>query len=348
MRNLLAAIDARLGDGPRQWADLTVVRNVGPLATTAPLSGDVISNRGCNALLGGGRGPAAYTHFIKLRPEHDLRFERECAVTVLLAEQTPLQPAFAAVPPSSTFVTEGVRLLMQQYCAGTSLERMIIDRPGQWARRAEQVLVAAHPLLDRIGGPAAAEAPPEALQGRLLDSAGDLMRAGLSADAAARIGERLAALPERACAQHGDFWPRNILVAGAATSQPTTWIIDFENCGAVDLPLYDVFHLIRSSAEIAGGWRGDWLQRWATADGAAGLAGEVDAAARRVLPGAPPQAVEAALLACLVDVAVRLFRRGVAPARLAGRMAELEQICKVLDGGALRRILRMAPGRDTD
>lgn len=335
--SLLAAIDARLGDGPRQWTDLTVVRNVGPLATRAPLAGDCISNRGCNALLARGGTSTGYTHFVKLRPAFDAGFERECAVTVHLARQ----PSVAALmPPSTTFVADGVRILLQRYCAGVSLERLILDAPGRWASYTARALKTAQPLLEQIAA-SAASVPAGPLRDALRRSTADLVHAGLSAEAAARIDARLAALPERACGQHGDFWPRNILLGGDVAGQSSrTWVIDFENCGVIDLPLYDVFHLIRSAAEIAGGWHGDWLQRWATAAAADELAEMVNAAAQRWLPDRSPQAVEAALLACLVDVAARLYRRGVALERLAGRLAELEGICQDLDRGALRRVLR--------
>lgn len=329
---LLAGIDEALGGGPRRWDDVVVVRNVGPLRTVEPLVGDVISNRGFNALLCAAGG--APHHFLKLRPLHHRPFEREAAVTVAIARHAATRHL---VPATQSFVVGPARVLAQAYVKGVSLERVIRRRSRRrdWHPLATGLLEASLPLFDAISEvvvdrgtdtcPAGAGAA--SLQGDL-----DLLEAcGVNGAAIAQLRAALSSLQLPAVPQHGDFWPRNVLVVDGG------WrVLDFESCGDVLLPLYDVLHFLRGCVESAQGTplhgSEDWLQ--------------VVRRSKLLLPSFQRAAgslgegqIQGALIAYLTDFAARLIRRGVAPDRLEGRLRELSQLPRVLDSGIVNALL---------
>lgn len=329
---LLAGIDTALGGGPRHWSDVIVVRNVGPLLTAAPLDGDVISNRGFNAVLCTAAGRPA--HFLKLRPIHHRPFEREAAVTQLLASR----PATAGLVPASRSFTVGpTRLLAQQFIAGRSLDLLIrTRRRGNWQPVAAQVLREAAPLWGGIADVAAAMGfVPPGLRvdvAALLTDLDQLASHGVAAAEMGSLGARLQSAQLVPVPQHGDFWPRNLLVVNGG------WrVLDFECCGDVMLPLYDVLHFLRGCVESANGSQISSSESWL---GAIGQSSVLRDEFRRAVGSLQEEAVEAALIAYLVDFAARLHRRGIAPERIQGRRRELEGLPAALEGGVVRALLR--------
>lgn len=328
---LLSGIDTALGGGPRSWSDVVVVRNVGPLQTEAPLPGDVISNRGFNAVLcaAGGRPE----HFLKLRPIGHRLFEREAAVTELLGNR----PATGSlVPPAQTFTTGPARVLAQRFVAGRSLDLLIRkSQRRHWQPTAAQVLHVCAPLWEGIADAATALGFAPSVQrvdtAALLEDLDQLASQGVAAAAIGSLRARLAPAQLAPVPQHGDFWPRNLLVVGDG------WrVLDFECCGDVMLPLYDVLHFLRGCAESASGGQIGSSEPWLDAIAQSDVLREQFRCATR---GMTKDAVEAALIAYLVDFAARLHRRGIAQERIEGRRRELEKLPAALDGGAIRALL---------
>ena len=154
---------------------------------------------------------------------------------------------------------------------------------------------------------------------------------GLETAAAQRLGRLIEAAPLPMRPQHGDFWPRNILKVGG------DWkVLDFESCGEVVLPLYDVFHMIRGCGEAVRTGKRSWIELWEDAgSGAQALVSEVHHAAC----GLDIQAIEAALAAYLIKFAARLHRRGIAQQRFADRLQEICILPALLETGVLRKVL---------
>ncbi len=305
---LLERINAELAAEPRTWSDLTIVRNVGPLVTSTPLVGDIISNRGFNALLSAsGTGP---THFLKVRPAGHEPFRREAEITVRLSRYPATN---AVVPHARTFIAGPARVLAEVFVDGTALDVVIrTRRQKDWHVLAAEALRLGPSLWDAIAEIAAPDSDTVVDREGLLSDLALLESLGLDATAASQLAQRIGAVPLRAWPQHGDFWPRNVLESAAGLK-----VLDFEACGEAVLPLYDVFHMIRGCGEAASGGKGNWIDLWAAAGTVARpLADEV----RRLSRGLDATAIEAALVAYLVEFAARLHRRGISRERTAGRL----------------------------
>ena len=156
---------------------------------------------------------------------------------------------------------------------------------------------------------------------------------GLDATASSQLAHRIGAAELQAWPQHGDFWPRNVLEAAGG------WrVLDFETCGEVVMPLYDVFHMIRGCGEAASGGKGNWIELWAAAGAAARPLSET---VQRLSRGLDATAIEAALVAYLVEFAARLHRRGISRERTAVRLQELNALPGLLERGVVRQILAL-------
>ena len=103
--------------------------------------------------------------------------------------------------------------------------------------------------------------------------------------------------------QHGDLWPGNVL-----RQENSWWLLDYELFGAIRVPLYDAFHLLRTSDRIRRPRDGTWVaslqQETAETAAARDILGR---AARR--HGLAPEEVAAAFVYYVVDCAARNWRR---------------------------------------
>lgn len=323
---MLARIDQELGGGPRRWNDVLTVRNVGPLLTSAPMSGDVISNRGFNAILFAPGGHP--THFLKVRPAIHGGFEREAAVTVELSANPQLR---TLVPGSRAFVEGPARVLAQDFIDGSALDVVIRSRrAGAWHELAADVLRSTAPLHEAIRDLAGTGTESQHVDGLRSDL--ELLESlGLDASASSALGARLESASLPGGPQHGDFWPRNVL-----RTESGSRVIDFESCGEVATPLYDVLHFVRGCGEAVDGGRGLWISHWLDAGRASRpLADEV----RRAAADLDNASIEAALIAYEVRFAATLHRRGIAGERIVGRLRELDALPKLLDEGVVPRLL---------
>jgi hypothetical protein len=324
--SMMDRLDAELEGGPRTWSDFIVVRNVGPLVSRAPLQGDRISTRGFNALVLGRAGTPS--HFVKVRPVENEIFRDEAEMTARLSAH----PASChLVPRARTFVAGEARVLAEEFVDADSLEvQLRRTGPRRWAGSAAAMIGALPDLWAAIADAAGGEAGMILDTPNLLQELEALKAIGLESRAARELSAHLAASPAVAPPQHGDFWPRNILMTPVGPK-----VIDFESAGRVGLPLYDVFHMVRGCAEASKRNGADWIDAWAGTKGERALT----AAVKRVTEGMTTRQVEAALVAYLVDFLARLYRRGNAPDRLAGRVRELNELPRRLERGALRNVL---------
>jgi len=304
-----------------------VVRNVGPLLTLAPLDGDIISNRGFNALVfAPGAGPS---HFLKVRPKRHEAFLREAEITVRLSEHPG---ARALVPRSRAFSDGPAHVLAEDFVNGLALDVLIRSRHARpWHVLAADVLHSAAALWDAIREVSRSSDASFVDASPLLEDLELLESLGLDSVASGKLGSRLRAVRLPSTPQHGDFWPRNVM-----RTQGGWQVLDFETCGEVVIPLYDIFHFVRGCGEAASRDQGSWISSWVAAGSTVQpLINSVQRAAR----GLDSSSVEAALVAYLVEFAARLHRRGVARPRIAGRLRELNALPDLLDRGVVQRLL---------
>ena len=322
----------RLADrAPRRWCRLVMMNSVGPV----PLSDDARAawhgDRGFNLLLVDAAGRTAF--FCKCRDASDAAFARETEVLERLGEA---EGARAALPAACGISDGRIRIQMSAYVRGQVL-RHLIPRMGtaEWEAALTGVIGAAD---------AVSEAAPAALVGRLdvratvdVADAGatalaTLAGAGLDADALAVLRGVLAAAGELAWRpQHGDLWSSNVL------RDDGRWLLlDFEQFGLVGTPLYDVAHLVRTTAQA----RATPSQAW---DAPPPLwtpllrGGSPDAAVcRRVLGtaarhrGLGAAAALGAVVYYLTDYAARLLANGAPPALAAPTTREVAAFADVL------------------
>jgi len=225
-------------------------------------------------------------------------------------------------------------VLAEAFVNGTALDVVIrARRQKAWHMLAVEALRLAPPLWDAIAEVAAPVADTFVGQDGVLSDLALLELLGLDATASSQLARHFCAVQLPAWPQHGDFWPRNVLVVAGGWK-----VLDFEACGEIVLPLYDVFHMIRGCSEAASGGAGNWLELWAEA----GMAARpLSASVRRLSRGLETTAMEAALVAYLVEFAARLHRRGISRERTAGRLQELRALPGLLERGVVHQILAL-------
>ena len=222
------------------WHDLIAHRNVAPLPSPHPAS-DTVWSRGFDFLLLDATGEPS--HFGRCRASDDQRAVRACGIRTLLSEDDDL----ATLIPRTRFLTDGPLLVeLSRYVRGTPFILEVARLgPEAMAAAARQIIDAARLVTSR------AEERIATLRGDgrevglrvQAESALTLLRqAGLDERREAALAAALdlgGSVPPRV--QHGDLWPANVLRGGEA------WVLlDFEVFGEVRVPLYDVFHLLRS------------------------------------------------------------------------------------------------------
>jgi hypothetical protein len=127
--------------------------------------------------------------------------------------------------------------------------------------------------------------------------------------------------------QHGDFWPGNVVIDGG---RPV--ILDFEQFGLVTVPMYDVFHFLRTSSDIRlrsarrKAWT-PWIRRLIaeTAEGVF-MRGVIDAEAQ--MAGVPYRSLPGLLTYYVLEIARRYHRRGTHYAHLLHEVRVLATMLK--------------------
>ncbi|MFH1765282.1 MAG: phosphotransferase [Gemmatimonadota bacterium] len=321
--SLLGQLDEELGGGPRSWTDLIVVRNVGPVLSARPLSGDGVSTRGFNAILLSPRGTPS--HYLKVRSAGNEAFLREATVHTALGRHPD---ARSMVTRARTFLHGPMRILASEFLHGDRMDVVLAKGKGKgvWSETVGKVIAASQPFWGALGQvlEKSGEIPAgSATLGEATREFATLRESGLSDGTVRTLSDRLREVWLPPVPQHGDFWPRNLFRVGEG------WrILDFETCGSVDLPLFDIFHLIRGSVYAAGGGgAGTWLESWAA------VGREADALRESVKPhadGLDQDQIEAALVGYLTLFSARLIRRGNPRNRTAPWIWELERLPEIL------------------
>jgi len=313
------------GAGKDLWRRVIMLHNSGAVPRPESLDQDFVW-RGFHLLLLDSRGTPS--HFAKCRSADDEALERESRVLSVLSSDPQLE---RVLPRNGTANSEVLRLLLSQWVPGDTFERIGPDLDvALWREAAREILVRASLVSRR-----AELLLPDLLGGEDHVSAEVELEPHLTALARAGVGrqvldpielalQRAPLLPRRV--QHGDLWPGNII-----RWNDDWWLLDFEAYAQVQLPLYDVFHLLRSNP---GG------VRRLLATGRDGSASGWFAAVLELLKqfaddlDLDPAQVGCAYLGYLVEFTSRMHGRGVPDTFRRPYLDDLERVAEALSGGA--------------
>lgn len=298
--DLLRQAGAETGGG---WRDVLLLENYAPVPTL-PRHTEPRWQRGFNLAILVGRTPA---YFVKCRPAHDPVLQRAAATRSALAGHRPggvsvADARFASSNRISVEVTaflRGPTFGMESRRAElTSLQRRIAS------------LLASHAGLARIARRECAWLRPPAdsmtLEAASVANVAYLQEHGIvEHEAAAAL---LAALSRSGTVtplpQHGDLWSQNLLVVHG-----DVWLIDFEEYGDVQVPLFDDLTLVLATiARRSGGGR-EGLRRFLSAD-AEGRAWRRLVRDRAAAERIEPEQLDGILVFYLTQMAAQIHRRG--------------------------------------
>ena len=339
--DLLAGAGAPAPRGGIAWDRVLLVNNVGAVPGDR-VAGDLEENRGFNlVILDDDGGPML---FCKCRPT-SAELRDRMAFTARLSRV----PELADVVPLTWSVhAETIDAEVSRYIRGDLLERGISSMSG------EELSVVLRDIIDAAATVSrhAAQVEPGLLLGPSdVELAGAapwignaLLDAGLD-DRAWRTLESALARAGRVprALQHGDLWPRNVLLSDGH------WrIIDYEQYGSVQVPLYDALHLVRTSWDARPKQRnqgGAWIDELRST----GTEGAVYRATLRHaagLAGLTPDQAAGALVYYVADVLGRMQRRRPLPPYATPFLLEARRLAEwIADGGQLEHIFRAS---DTD
>jgi hypothetical protein len=309
------------------WSRFVMVYNVSRISRGGPRRHGVgVAYRGFNLILLDERGDPS--HYVKCRPAGDPRLQRETRVMAALHAH----PELAEIVPDALYRTnERLAVHVCPYVEGTNLESTVAGySPREWEQAAAEILLAA----DRVAGYApslcADVEPPASLVSLHATTASDLERVvqlGLSPEDADAIALALSvARPAAPHAQHGDMWPANIV-----DTRRGWQILDFEDYGLIQVPLFDAIHFARSAPMPRGG--DSWFDVMFRADS------EWTQATRRVLRAAAQRrglehdVVTGALAYYLVSMTARLHERDNPRSVWGGVLSEVQALASLLRAG---------------
>jgi hypothetical protein len=297
----------QLGDAlPSDWRRVVMVKNDGPIPVPDhPVEGD--PGRGFNLLLLSAEGAPAY--YVRCRDADDAIARRETELLRVLGECEEVR---AHLPETAGGRADGIQVMAARYIDGPLLSRLAQQFTAeQWeAAMIELVEVAfaiGHAGIGRV--PGWAGATPFDFVAESEEALGRLVAGGLGAEraealrAALRVGGTAARFP-----QHGDLWPGNVVRNGAV------WrLLDFEQFGLVDAPLFDACHLAFTATEYHLNGGHGMERPWATLIREGTPIGRSSRtvlahAARRY--GLSRESAGAALVHYLIEGTDRLIRRG--------------------------------------
>jgi hypothetical protein len=206
--------------------------------------------------------------YCKCRPRSDERLRYENAVVDALSND----PSLARIIPRTRGAEEGeFRTQVSEYVPGVRFESMLRRMsPATWKTSTLDILTAACLVADRARATVPfLQRPADRISP--LDAASEALEqlASWETDPATlRVLEtalrRAPPLPRSP--QHGDLWPANVL-----RYEKAWWILDFEVFGKVEIPMYDVYHLVRTAMASRESKEGaiPWVDRMARQDAAA-------------------------------------------------------------------------------
>ena len=309
---------------------VVVVHNQGSVPRPKDLPAD-FAQSGFKLLLLGRNGRP--THFARCGSVDDRALEREGRLLEVLCRS----PRLARMVPATTGVTSGaIRVLLTAFIPGRLYDDYVHTQgPGAWARDVADIMSVrwtisdeASRILPQLLGGGATVRPVEEAHSRLAV----LRNAGIEArdlrvleDTLAKGGE----LPR--VLQHGDLWPGNVI-----RHQGSWWLIDFAEFAEVQVPMYDVFHMLQSNP---GRQSARTQHAWLTL-GPGALDDRWSEAARTIVHrhaaqrGYTPFQVGAALVYYLVHLSAYRLRDGVPREYSEAYVRELLRVATELRQGS--------------
>ena len=250
------------------------------------------------------------THFARCGSSDDQALEREGYLLEVLC-RSPLLSRM--IPPSKTVSDGTMRVLLNTYIPGRLYQEYVGRQgPRRWVEDVADIMSArwtisdeAKRLLPELISGGATVRPVEEAQPRLkvIREAGiDTRDLVILEEAMAKGGEMTRVL------QHGDLWPGNVI-----RYHGSWWLIDFAEFAQVQVPMYDVFHMLQSNP---GRQSARAQHAWLTL-GPGALDDRWSAAARAVVHrhadqrGYSRPQVAAALVYYLVHLSAYRLREGV-------------------------------------
>ena len=307
-----------------------MVQNYGTIPPAVEKHGFYVWNRGFNLLLLGRDGVPRY--FCKCRPTADHNLARETAVLQALNRDAELS---GVAPWTRGARCEELQLQVSEYIPGQSYTQTV-PRLGEnaWTASMGEILALARRVSSRAPSlvpDLLAGAGLVALHDGVAEALGELAAAGLSEG---QLGALEAALRRAGTLprllQHGDLWPANVLWHRGS------WrLLDFESFGRVQVPLYDVYHFVRTCwflrqprLDVAGAW----LDCLASDDGAADPCRRTMRREARELGLNAAQAI-GALVYYLVDIAAQFHKRGLPRSFWEPLALEVRRVADALNAG---------------
>lgn len=324
---LLALAGYPDANDPALWRRVVMLHNYGAVPRPDMHDPDYVW-RGFHLLLLDHRGHPRY--FAKCRAADDEPLALESQTLAKLSADAALKHI---IPACQSARSDRMLIQLSRWVPGPTLERIgprlgpsswknavqaILDAADLVAGRAEELLPNLMGSDMKISPALAARKPLEVME-----------RKGVSGDIIAPIQEALQKAPLlNRRLQHGDLWPGNVIQWDG-----TWWLLDFEVYGRVQIPLYDVLHLLRANPG-----RDDQTTRWLSA-GPGGHRPGWSQPSRVVLSGfaarmgLSPAAVGGAYLYYLVEFTARMHGRGAPPEFRAPYLNELRLVAADLESG---------------
>ena len=332
LQRLLAQAGIPTALDPRLWSRVLVVNNYGSVPLARGISPE-FAQKGFKLIVLDRQGRP--THFVRCGAAIDATLEREGSILEVLGSQPELADI---VPQSRSACSERLRVVLTSYKAGVPYSRFVrAQRVAKWANTVQEIIANCTKVTER-----AETLLPTLLRGaeqvslfeEAVPSLRRLQTAGWDDGVVEKLGSALREvepLPRRM--QHGDLWPANV-IAGSGV----WWLIDFAEFGQVQVPMYDVFHMIGHCPGSGDGVR--------FILGAGTRQDEWTAAAQAVVRhwgerfGLSPRKVGAALLFYLIHVSAYRLRAGVAAEYSTPFLRDLRTAADaILSGVALSRLI---------
>jgi hypothetical protein len=312
-----------------RWEDLLVLENYAP--TPNPHPHDYVTReRGFNIMILGRDGEPKW--FCKVRNAAAMDMPRATRIRAMLSQDDALREI---VPYATTRTERGITVQVAPFLDGERYSRYLKSvGPKEWRDSAAAVLSAAALISERASAlePSLVDSAPGNLAVLIQPHLARLVEAGLPPkhiDALANVARDAGTLDRHL--QHGDLWGGNLLRHAGGW-----WILDYEEFGMVQLPLYDASHFVRScakqmrprSAEVS-----TWLDRMRGDDDLALACRSVLAQAAFEWRGLTRAQALGAFAFYLAHRAALLVTRQVAPPYLAELLSEVNAVAAGLHAG---------------
>ena len=324
----------------RRWHDFIMLRNMGGVAPSRDEDRDYAATRGFNVLVLDKRGRP--WRYCKCRHASHQGLRSENSLLQILGNDSRLTdtiPRTRGAQKAELQVQVGVFVPGVQY-------RSVISRLSlaAWKVSAHGILASASVVSDR----ARAIVPRFQRSAPLVSpfsAASSALGHLASWDVRPEIVEALEAALRRtppfpSSPQHGDLWAPNVL-----RYANSWWILDFEMFGNVQVPMYDVYHFIRTGMRLRepGRARVPWIDRMAADDAAVRCSRSIIRGMADHYHLSPEQAVGAAVF-YLVHLAATFRASGRKKQAWMPLMVEVDRIgAHLRAGSALDRMLLGTP-----